>query len=98
MIAARAKGVQPMLLTLTIRNIWKPGDDGNPHIERDMGYNDFIREVAAQEHIPVIDIATCEADRLEALGQEKDRRAVPCRSHPHQRPVRSSWPAASLPP
>jgi rhamnogalacturonan acetylesterase len=74
---AKAKGVQPMILTLTIRNIWKDG-----HIERDMGYTAFIHQIADQEHIPVIDMATLEADRLEALGQEKTALLFPI-DHTH---------------
>ena len=37
----RAKGATPILLTLTIRNIWKPDPAGKPQIERDMGFRDF---------------------------------------------------------
>lgn len=63
---ARAKGAHPMLLNLTVRNIWKDG-----HIERDMGYNDFIRQVATAEKMPYVDVGDIEADRLEKMGQEK---------------------------
>ena len=77
---AKAKGVQPMILTLTIRNIWKDG-----HIERDMGYTAVIHQIADQEHIPVIDMATLEADRLEALGQEKTALLFPI-DHTHTSP------------
>lgn len=79
---AKAKGVHPVLLTLTVRNIWTPKPDGKPHIERDMGYGGFIREVAAQEHVPVLDPATVEADRLEATGQEKTAALFP-KDHTH---------------
>lgn len=79
---AKAKGVQPMLLTLTVRNIWTPAQDGKPHIERDMGYNAAIAEVAAQEHVPVIDMGSREADRLEALGPERTAALFP-KDHTH---------------
>lgn len=79
---AKAKGVHPMLLTVTVRNIWTAGTDGKPHIERDMGYTPFIREVAEQEKIPVIDMGTVEADRLEALGPEKTAALFPV-DHTH---------------
>jgi lysophospholipase L1-like esterase len=68
---ARARGAHPILLTVTVRNIWKDGPDGKPHIERDMGYRDYEYEIAAAEHVPVVDMATVEADRLEALGPDK---------------------------
>jgi lysophospholipase L1-like esterase len=79
---ARAKGAHPILLTVTIRNIWKDGPDGKPHIERDMGYRDYEYQVAAEEKIPVVDMATVEADRLEALGPEKTAALFPI-DHTH---------------
>ena len=77
---AKAKGVHPMLLTLTIRNIWKDGK-----IERDMGYTSYIQQIAMQEHIPVIDMATIEADRLETLGQTQTALLFPI-DHTHTSP------------
>jgi rhamnogalacturonan acetylesterase len=82
---ARAKGAKPILLTVTVRNIWTDGPDGKPHIERDMGYRDYEYQVAAQEKIPVIDMATVEADRLEALGPEKTAALFPV-DHTHTSP------------
>jgi rhamnogalacturonan acetylesterase len=77
---AKAKGVHPMLMTLTIRNIWTDGK-----IERDMGYTAYINQIAAQEHIPVIDMAAIEADRLEALGEMKTALLFPI-DHTHTSP------------
>jgi len=74
---AKSRGVQPMLLTITIRNIWKDGQ-----IERDMGYTAYIQQVATQEHIPVIDMSALEADRLQALGPEKTAALFP-KDHTH---------------
>lgn len=68
---ARSKGAHAILLTVTIRNIWQEDADGKFHIERDMGYRRDEYQVAAQEKIPIVDMATVEADRLEALGPEK---------------------------
>jgi lysophospholipase L1-like esterase len=79
---SRAKGAHPILLTVTIRNIWKDGPDSKPRIERDMGYRDYEYQVAAQEKIPVVDMATVEADRLEALGPEKTAALFPI-DHTH---------------
>jgi rhamnogalacturonan acetylesterase len=62
---ARARGAHPILLNLTVRNIWSNGK-----IERDMGYNEFIRQVADAEQIPFLDVSNPEADRLETLGQQ----------------------------
>ena len=66
----RAKGATPILLTLTVRNIWKDGPDGKPHIERDMGFREFESQIAASEHVPLIDMATVAADQFEALGPQ----------------------------
>jgi lysophospholipase L1-like esterase len=94
---AKAKGVHPILLTPTIRNIWKTPDGSScgtatqpacpagAHIERDMGYNDWVRQVAAQEQIPVLELGNIEADRLEALGPEKTAPLFP-KDHTHTSP------------
>ena len=92
---AKARGVHPILLTLTVRNIWKPGPDGKPHIERDMGYNGYIRQVAAQEHIPVLELGDTEADRLEALGPEKTASLFP-KDHTHTSPEGADLVAQSV--
>jgi len=87
---AKAKGVHPILLTVTIRNIWKDG-----HIERDMGYTGFIHQVADQEHIPVADMATVEADKLEPLGPEKVALLFP-KDHTHTSPEGAEIAASSV--
>ena len=71
-----------MLLTVTIRNVWVNDADGKPRIERDMGFRDYENQLAAQEQVPIIDMATVEADRLEALGQEKTALLFPI-DHTH---------------
>jgi lysophospholipase L1-like esterase len=78
----RAKKATPILLTITIRNIWANDADGNPRIERDMGYRDYEYQIAASENVPVIDMATVEADRLDALGPEKTALLFPI-DHTH---------------
>jgi lysophospholipase L1-like esterase len=50
-----------------------------------MGYNDWVRQVAAQEQIPVLELGAIEADRLEALGPEKTAPLFP-RDHTHTSP------------
>ncbi|MGH9573627.1 MAG: rhamnogalacturonan acetylesterase [Candidatus Acidiferrales bacterium] len=78
----RAKQATPYLLSLTIRNIWTPGADGNSHIERDMGYDADLRQLAAQEQVPYIDMGTIEADRLEEIGPAKTALLFPI-DHTH---------------
>jgi lysophospholipase L1-like esterase len=67
----RAKGATPLLLSLTIRNIWSAGADGKAHIERDMGYDAELRQLADEQHVAYIDMGSIEADRLESMGSEK---------------------------
>ncbi len=74
---ARAKGVTPIFLTITIRNIWKDG-----HIERDMGYTGYLHQLSAELHVPIADMATLEADTLESLGPEKTALLFPV-DHTH---------------
>jgi rhamnogalacturonan acetylesterase len=78
----RTKGATPILLTVTIRNVWTPGPDGKPHIERDMGFRDFEYQVGTAEHVPVVDMATVAADGFEALGPEKTAAYFPV-DHTH---------------
>ena len=74
---ARAKGAHPILMNLTVRNIWKDG-----RIERDMGYTDFIKKVATAEKVPYVDMGDIEADRLEKLGPEETAALFPI-DHTH---------------
>ena len=74
---ARARGVTPVFLTITIRNIWKDGK-----IERDMGYTTYIHQLSEELHVPIADMATLEADYLESLGPEKTALLFPI-DHTH---------------
>jgi len=91
----RAKKATPILLTVTIRNIWVNDADGNPHIERDMGFRDYETQLAASEQVPLVDMATVEADRLETLGQEKTALLFPI-DHTHTSPEGAELAAESV--
>lgn len=78
----RARHATPLLLSVTIRNIWTAGPDSRQHIERDMGYDAYLRQISASEHVPLVDMATLEADFLETLGPEKTAKLFP-RDHTH---------------
>ena len=93
---AKAKGVHPMLLTLTVRNSLEARPrNGGPHIERDMGYSGSIQQVAAQEHIPFLDMGTIAADRFEALGPEATAKLFPI-DHTHTSPEGATLNAQSV--
>jgi rhamnogalacturonan acetylesterase len=91
----RAKGATPILLTVTIRDLWTAGPDGKLHIERDMGYRDFDMQIAAAEHVPLIDMATVAADKFEMLGPDTTRLLFPI-DHTHTSPVGAEMNAASV--
>jgi rhamnogalacturonan acetylesterase len=73
----RAKGATPILLSLTIRNIWTDG-----HIERDMGYDGYIHQIAEAEKVAFVDMATVAADGFEKLGQTEAAKYFPV-DHTH---------------
>jgi rhamnogalacturonan acetylesterase len=91
----RAKKATPILLTPTIRNIWANDADGNLRIERDMGYRDYEYQIAASESVPVVDMATIEADSLEALGPEQTAALFPI-DHTHTSPQGAELAAESV--
>lgn len=91
----RSKGANPILLTVTIRDIWSPGADGKLHIERDMGYRDFDILIAASEHVPLVDMATVAADKFEMLGPDTTRLLFPI-DHTHTSAVGAEMNAASV--
>jgi rhamnogalacturonan acetylesterase len=91
----RAKGAIPVLLTVTVRDIWSVDADGKLHIERDMGFRDYEYQVGAAEHVPVVDMATVAADKFEYLGPETTRLLFPI-DHTHTSAVGAEMNAASV--
>jgi lysophospholipase L1-like esterase len=64
---AKAKGVQPILLSLTVRNLWRDGK-----VERGSGqFGAWTAELARAAEVPFVDLTNLIADRYEALGQER---------------------------
>jgi lysophospholipase L1-like esterase len=64
---AKAKGATPIVLSLTVRNIWKDN-----RVERGPGaYRALAAEVAQTMHVRFIDLTKLIADRYEQLGEEK---------------------------
>lgn len=79
---ARAKGATPILLTPTLRNVWKPSPDGTLQIERDMGFHDFDVQLSTSEHVELVDMAALSAARLQALGPDATAKLYPV-DHTH---------------
>jgi len=60
----KAKGATPIVLTLTVRDIWHDG-----RIERGSGrFSPWAAEVARSEHVLFVDLTDIMADEFEAMG------------------------------
>jgi lysophospholipase L1-like esterase len=63
----KARGALPIVLSLTVRNIWKDG-----RVERGPGkYGEWSAEIAKAEGVRFIDLTKLIANRYEQLGEEK---------------------------
>jgi lysophospholipase L1-like esterase len=63
----KAKGATPIVLSLTVRNIWKDGK-----VERGPGrYGQWSAEIAQAQSVGFLDLTTIVADKYETLGEEK---------------------------
>lgn len=74
----KAKGAQPVILSLTLRNRWENG-----RIERGSGrYGEWSRAVAQQANVPFFDLSNRMADAFEKLGEDKVKALYP-QDHTH---------------
>jgi lysophospholipase L1-like esterase len=88
---AKAKGAQPIVVSSTVRNLWKDG-----RIERGPGkYREWAYDVAKQTAVPFIDLTTTMADKFEALGAEKTK-AIYEQDHTHFNAVGADMHAAGV--
>ena len=79
---AKEKGAVPIVLSLTVRNIWKDG-----LVERGSGNSDSgLSEVAASQAVTFVDVTKLIADRYEQLGPEKVRELF-ATDHTHTNPA-----------
>jgi rhamnogalacturonan acetylesterase len=77
----KAKGAHPIVLSLTVRNVWYNGK-----VERGSGhFGHWSREVAEAEGVPFEDATNIIADRYEKLGPEKVATLFP-EDHTHTSP------------
>jgi rhamnogalacturonan acetylesterase len=90
-----AKHATPMFLSMTIRDIWRPDAAGADHIERETNFNTIMHKIADDDHLFFIDMATIEADRLEATGKEKAALLFPI-DHTHTSPEGAELNAQSV--
>src|ERR1044072_1470319 len=63
----KARGATPIVLSLTVRNIWKDGK-----VERGSGhFAEWAQEIAKSQHVAFIDVTKIIADEYEGRGEEK---------------------------
>ena len=87
----RAKGATPVLLSLTVRNIWKEG-----RVERGSGrFREWAEELARAEGVAFVDVTRIIADSYEALGQERVK-ALFGPDHTHTSPAGAEFNAAAV--
>lgn len=91
----QAKGATPMFLSMTIRDIWRPDPTGVDRIERETNFNTIMQKIATGDHLFFIDMASIEADRLEATGKEKAALLFPI-DHTHTSPEGAELNAQSV--
>jgi lysophospholipase L1-like esterase len=74
----KAKGATPIVLTLTVRDIWKDG-----RVERGPGhYSQWSAEIARAARVPCVDVTDWVADQFDKMGQQKMAELYP-RDHTH---------------
>ncbi len=77
----KAKGATPIVLSLTVRNIWTEGK-----VERGPGnFSRWSAEVAKAEGVAFVDVTGAIADRYEAMGEAKVKPLFP-EDHTHTSP------------
>ena len=64
---ARAKGAMPIVLSLSVRNVWTNGQ-----IERGSGrYSGWSAQLAKDAGVPFIDLTNMVADQFQVMGEER---------------------------
>jgi lysophospholipase L1-like esterase len=85
----KAKGAHPIVMSLTVRNIWKDG-----RVERGSGqFGEWSQKVAEAEKVPFVDLTNIIADAYEKLGEAKVKELFP-EDHTHTSPVGADMNAA----
>jgi rhamnogalacturonan acetylesterase len=88
---AKAKKVIPIILSLTVRNIWKDGK-----VERGSGhFGPWAAQVAQSQGVAFLDLTTIVADKYEALGEDNVQPLF-AGDHTHTSPNGAELNAASV--
>lgn len=87
----KAKGATPIVLSLTVRNIWK-----DSKVERGSGkFGQWAAEVAKLQSAAFVDLTTIVANRYEELGEEKVK-GLFATDHTHTNPAGAELNASSV--
>jgi lysophospholipase L1-like esterase len=87
----KARGATPIVLSLTVRNIWTGGK-----VERRSGeYRAWDQAIARASEIDFVDLTRILADRYQELGEEKTR-AFFATDHTHTVPAGADFNAAAV--
>lgn len=88
---AKAKGVNPIVLSPVPRNIWKDGKVGRAAND----YGKWAKEAAGAEHVPFVDLNEIIAAKYETLGETEVKKLFPG-DHTHTSPEGALLNAASV--
>jgi lysophospholipase L1-like esterase len=87
--AAKASGAFPVVLSLTVRNIWKDGK-----VERANGqFSKWSAEIAKAAGVPFVDVTSAIADQYDKLGEVKVKQWFP-EDHTHTSPEGADFTAS----
>jgi lysophospholipase L1-like esterase len=87
----KAKGATPIVLTTTVRAIWKDGK-----IERGPGrMPEWASETAKRARVPCVDVSNIAADQLEPMGESEVKALYP-KDHTHFNAVGADIHAAAV--
>ena len=87
----KARGATPIILSLTVRNLWTDGK-----VERGNGeYRAWDRAIARAAGIAFVDLTRILADQYQGLGEEKTGMLF-ARDHTHTRPAGADFNAAAV--
>ena len=85
----KAKGATPIVLSLTVRNIWKDN-----HVERGPGkYGEWSAQIASSANVMFMDLTKLIADKYEQLGEAKVKELF-ATDHTHTSPAGAELNAA----
>jgi lysophospholipase L1-like esterase len=87
----KAKGAAPIVLGLTIRNIWKDGKVERSYVR----YSQWAADTAKAAGVPFLDVPDLVADKFEAMGEDQVK-ALYIQDHTHFNAIGADIHAATV--